>query len=133
MPRHERLFRFTDLGLAVTGRAEIRSFQHGRTRFLASRCGRSRSGAAALRPGTALDTADFYGEAGGYSSYYGQSRYLCYYLQEKDLLVRFYREFVANAKDDPTGFKTLKKVLGEPDMAAFQKKWEEYVGTLKFP
>jgi hypothetical protein len=82
---------------------------------------------------TALDTADFYGEAGGYSSYYGQSRYLCYYLQEKDLLVKFYREFVANAKDDPTGFKTLKKVLGEPDMVAFQKKWEEYVGTLKFP
>jgi hypothetical protein len=82
---------------------------------------------------TALNTADFYGEAGGYSSYYGQSRYLCYYLQEKELLVRFYREFVANAKDDPTGFKTLQKVLGEPDMVEFQKKWEAYVATLEFP
>ncbi len=82
---------------------------------------------------TALNTADFYGEAGGYSSYYGQSRYLCYYLQEKELLVRFYREFVANAKEDPTGFKTLQKVLGESDMAAFQKKWEAYVATLHFP
>src|SRR5215218_2618669 len=72
---------------------------------------------------TALNTADFYGEAGGYSSYYGHSRYLCYYLQERDLLVKFYREFVANAKTDPTGFKTLQKVLGESDMVAFQKRW----------
>jgi hypothetical protein len=82
---------------------------------------------------TALNTEDFYGEAGGYSSYYGQSRYLCYYLQEKGLLVKYYREFVANAKDDPGGFKTLKKVLGESDMVAFQKKWEEYVMSLAFP
>jgi hypothetical protein len=82
---------------------------------------------------TALNTEDFYGEAGGYSSYYGQSRYLCYYLQEKELLVRFYREFTANAKADPTGFKTLQKVLGESDMVAFQKKWEAYVETLRFP
>ena len=82
---------------------------------------------------TTLDTEDFYGEVGGYGSYYGQSRYLCYYLQEKELLVRFYREFVANAKDDPTGFKTLQKVLGEADMVAFQKKWEAWVGTLRFP
>jgi hypothetical protein len=40
---------------------------------------------------------------------------------------------VANAKDDPTGFKTLQKILGEPDMVAFQKKWEAYVATLQFP
>jgi hypothetical protein len=82
---------------------------------------------------TALNTADFYGEVGGYSSYYGQSRYLCYYLQEKELLVKFYREFVANAKADPTGLKTLQKILGESDMVAFQKKWEAYVATLQFP
>jgi hypothetical protein len=82
---------------------------------------------------TALNTADFYGEAGGYSSYYGQSRYLCYYLQEKDLLVKFYREFVANAKADPTGFKTLQRILGESDMVAFQKKWEAWVAALRFP
>jgi len=82
---------------------------------------------------TSLNTEDFYGEAGGYSSYYGQSRYLCYYLQEKGLLTKYYREFVANSKDDPTGYQTLKKVLGEPDMVAFQKKWEEFVSQLTFP
>ena len=82
---------------------------------------------------TALSTAEFYGNANGYSSYYGQSRYLCFYLQEKDLLVKFYREFVAHSKDDPTGFQTLKKVLSEPDMVAFQKKWEAFVAKLAFP
>ena len=82
---------------------------------------------------TALNTADFYGEAGGYSSYYGQSRYLCYYLQENGLLVKYYRDFLANRKEDPTGFQTLKKVLGERDMIAFTKKWEEFVGKLTFP
>ena len=82
---------------------------------------------------TALNAEEFYGNAGGYSSYYGQSRYLCFYLQEKNLLVKFYREFTAHAKEDPTGFQTLKKVLGETDMIAFQKRWQEYVMKLTFP
>jgi hypothetical protein len=64
---------------------------------------------------------------------YAQARYLCYYLQEQGLLVKFYREFVANHKVDPTGYKTLQRVLAEPDMAAFQKRWEDSVMKLKFP
>ena len=64
---------------------------------------------------------------------YAQARYLCYYLQEKGLLVKFYHEFVANSKADPTGYKTLQQVLGETDMAAFQKRWEAYVMKLTFP
>ena len=82
---------------------------------------------------TVLSTEDFYGNAGGYSSHYAQARYLCFYLQEKSLLVKFYREFTAHAKDDPTGFQTLKKVLGETDMIAFQKRWEETMMKLTFP
>lgn len=35
---------------------------------------------------------------------YVQARYLCYSLQEKGLLMRYYREFVAHHKDDPTGY-----------------------------
>ncbi len=58
---------------------------------------------------------------------YAQARYLCYYLQEKNLLVAFYREFVANQKEDPTGYRSLQKVLGESDMEDFQKRWEKYV------
>jgi hypothetical protein len=81
---------------------------------------------------TALNDADFYGHTEGYNAYYAQSRYLCYYLQEKELLVKFYREFLANANADPTGFQTLKKVLGEIDMVAFQTRWQEFVSKLTF-
>ena len=49
------------------------------------------------------------------------------------MLVKFYREFTANHKADPTGYKTLQRVLGETDMAAFQKNWEDYVMELTFP
>ncbi|MEI7823643.1 MAG: hypothetical protein WCK55_22265, partial [Verrucomicrobiota bacterium] len=51
----------------------------------------------------------------------------------KNLPVKFHREFTAHAKDDPTGFQTLKKVLGETDMIAFQKRWQETVMKLTFP
>jgi len=64
---------------------------------------------------------------------YAQARYLCYYLQENGLLVKFYHAYVAAQKEDPTGYKTLQKVLGEKDMAAFQKRWEAYVTKLTFP
>ena len=83
---------------------------------------------------TALSEDEFYGGQNnpGYSQYYGQSRYLCFYLQEKGLLTKFYREFVANAKQDPTGYETLRRVLGERDMEAFQKKWEKFILGLRF-
>ncbi|MET0645105.1 MAG: hypothetical protein ABW208_00705 [Pyrinomonadaceae bacterium] len=73
----------------------------------------------------AMDGGAFYGDAQGNN--YAQARYLCYYLQEHGLLTRFYRDFHAARAADPTGFDTLKKVLGETDMDAFQKKWERFV------
>jgi hypothetical protein len=78
---------------------------------------------------TAMNAPAFYNEDKGTN--YGQARYLCYYLQEKGLLIKFYREFLAAQKDDPTGFKTLQKVLGESDMDAFKTRWETYVLNLK--
>ena len=80
---------------------------------------------------TALNEDEFYHHDKGTN--YGQARYLCYYLQEKRLLVKFYREFSAHQKKDPTGFKSLKQVLGEEDMNAFQKQWEAFVLKLTFP
>jgi hypothetical protein len=74
---------------------------------------------------TALGADDFYNKDRGTN--YAQARYLCYYLQERGLLVRFYREFYANRTADPTGFDTLKKVLGVEDMDAFKKDWEKFV------
>ncbi len=63
---------------------------------------------------------------------YSQARYLCYYLQQKGLLARFYHEFVKNQETDPTGYKTLQEILGEKDMKAFKKKWEAFVLKLVF-
>jgi hypothetical protein len=80
---------------------------------------------------TSMDDATFYGEDRGTN--YAQARYLCYYLQEHGLLSRFYKDFVTNQKDDPTGMKTLAGVLGEKDMDAFKKRWEAYVLKLTFP
>lgn len=80
---------------------------------------------------TAMDTDAFYERDRGTN--YAQARYLCYYLQEKGLLVEFYHAFVAAQADDPTGYKTLQATLNETDMAAFQRKWEKYVLKLTFP
>ncbi len=63
---------------------------------------------------------------------YAQSRYLCYYLQEKGLLPAFYHSFVKHHKQDKTGYKTLKKILTTDDMDAFKKHWEDYVMDLRF-
>ena len=78
---------------------------------------------------TAMDTNAFYNEDKGVN--YAQARYLCYYLQEKGLLVKFYQEFQAQQKEDPTGFGNLQRVLKESDMDAFKKKWEKYVLALR--
>ncbi|MEO1272078.1 MAG: hypothetical protein AAFX99_28625, partial [Myxococcota bacterium] len=73
----------------------------------------------------------FYYEDPG--THYAQARYLCYYLQEKGLLQRYYRDFVANHTTDPTGYATLQQVLGEPDMEQFQRDWEAWILTLHYP
>lgn len=77
----------------------------------------------------AMDVGAFYNDGRGTN--YAQSRYLCYYLQERKLLVKFYREFVSRQKTDPTGFESLQKVLAESDMDAFKIKWESFVLGLK--
>jgi hypothetical protein len=56
-----------------------------------------------------------------------------YYLQQHNLLGKYYREFLANREKDPTGYETLKKVLGEEDMAAFKSRWEAETMKLHFP
>lgn len=79
----------------------------------------------------ATTDAEFYGDDRG--TCYAQARYLCYYLQEHDLLEKFYRQFHDHVARDPTGYQTLKSVLGREDMDAFQEQWESYVLRLHFP
>ena len=76
-----------------------------------------------------LDSRAFYHDDKGIN--YGQSRYLCYYLQQRGLLVRYYRDFVNQQKNDPTGYKTLMRVLTVRDMTAFQRSWEKFVLSLQ--
>ena len=80
-----------------------------------------------------LSTTDheFYREDSGTN--YAQARYLCHYLQEKDLLVKFYHAFHKGHRTDSSGYEILREILGEKDMRAFQKKWEAYVMRLSFP
>lgn len=79
---------------------------------------------------TSMTDTEFYREDTGTN--YAQARYLCYYLQEKGLLRKFYKDFVTNQKTDPTGYRTLQTILGERDMTAFQKRWESFVMKLIF-
>ena len=78
---------------------------------------------------TAMDSAAFYADGRGVN--YAQARYLCYYLQERGLLIKFYYQFHAQQATDPTGYKTLTSVLGNPNMEVFKKQWEKYVTDLR--
>jgi hypothetical protein len=64
---------------------------------------------------------------------YAQARYLCYYLEQHNLLREYFRRFRENCAEDPTGYETLKEVLGRDDMEAWQEEWQEYVMELTFP
>lgn len=77
---------------------------------------------------TALDAGGFYNEDKGTN--YGQARYLCYYLQQRGLLLEFYRKFHAHQKQDPTGYQSLRKILGVVNMNEFKQQWEKYVLSL---
>lgn len=89
-----------------------------------------RADVPSFRALTALSRDEFYGDKTGTN--YAQARYLMYYLQERGLLRDYYRAFRATAKDDPTGYELLGKILRERDMARFQRHWERYVLGLVF-
>src|SRR5690242_12249746 len=73
-------------------------------------------------------TEQFYGEDDR-GIHYATARYLCLYLQEKGLLIRFYNEFHATAKEDPTGAAALKAVTGKTP-AELEPAWREWVLAL---
>ena len=62
--------------------------------------------------------------------HYAMARYLCYWLQEKGLLIKFVAKAQANKAVDPTGWKALEEVLGvDPD--SLQNDWSKFVLGLK--
>jgi len=82
-----------------------------------------------IRGLAAMNTALFYGSNRGVN--YGMARYLLYRLQEEGLLRKYYRAFLKNRTEDPTGYRTLVKILDEDDMVAWQKAWERWVLDLR--
>lgn len=90
---------------------------------------------AALRAGRApsfralvhFDADTFYEDPVG--AHYAAARYLCYWLQEKGLLVQFVRRAQALKDQDPTGWRALTEVLGK-DPDAFRPEWERFVKGL---
>jgi hypothetical protein len=87
-----------------------------------------------LRDLVAMSTPEFYRR---YSIPYAESRYLCMYLQEQGLLVRFYKTFRAAAKEadpakrDATGAATLEAVTGKT-LEELQAAWLAWVATLRW-
>jgi hypothetical protein len=79
----------------------------------------------------AMTSDQFYGS--NVAMHYAQSRYLCYYLQEKGRLISFYKTFSSKVAQDPTGIRTLQEVLGNSDLSAIQKDWESFVLKLTYP
>ena len=66
---------------------------------------------------------------------YAQARYLCLYLQRRGLLPRFFHAFRKNQHRDPTGYRTLRAVLGlrgQSATKAFERRWRKWVMSLSF-
>ncbi len=77
---------------------------------------------------TSLSDAAFYRQPDGY----GQARCLCFDLQEQGLLRDYYRRFVADHEQDPTGYASLRAILGEPDMADWEVGWRRRTMARRF-
>jgi hypothetical protein len=63
---------------------------------------------------------------------YAHARYLLMYLQEKDLLRRYYTAFRGSAADDPHGLETLIKLIEPTELEQFDREWREWVLTLGY-
>lgn len=72
---------------------------------------------------------EFYGSKSSFN--YAQARYLCLYLQEKNLLKKFYKTFRDNYSSDETGKKFLEQVF-EKKIDEIDKDYVSWVKTLKY-
>lgn len=85
--------------------------------------------APSLKSVMRTSTNEFYGENRGVN--YATARYLCYYLQQKDLLVAYFTGFREGIKDDPAGIATLEKVLGQK-LDDFEPAFRKFVSELQY-
>ena len=81
-----------------------------------------------LRTLMETNTDEFYGDDRGV--HYAMGRYFCMYLQRQNLLERFYREFRATVRDNPSGILALERVTRMP-LADFEKEWRSWIRELR--
>jgi hypothetical protein len=75
-------------------------------------------------------TEQFYGEDDR-GVHYATARYLCLFLQERQWLIPFFKEFKATAKEDPTGAAAMKKITGMAP-AELEPSWRDWVLGLRY-
>ena len=75
-------------------------------------------------------TEQFYGEDDRGVNY-ATARYLCMYLQEKNLLIPFFQEFKKSAKQDATGALALERATGKKP-AELDPDWRAWVLSLRY-
>jgi hypothetical protein len=89
-----------------------------------------------------MTDAEFRGKSSG--DHYAEARYLCMFMQEKGLLVKFYKAFkeahkppaenvdpATAKKQDKTGFETFKSMFDQP-MDKLEAEFQAWVMKLKF-
>ena len=74
-----------------------------------------------------MTDAEFYNDRQGK---YAAARYLMLYLQEKDLLVKFYHAFRDRTPEDKTGVKFVEELLGRK-LEDFEPEWRKWALALK--
>jgi hypothetical protein len=65
------------------------------------------------------------------SLYYATARYLCFYLQERGLLLRFYRAFRGRVDSDGSGLATLQDTTTR-NLPSLRADWERFVADLRY-
>ncbi len=71
-----------------------------------------------------IGSDDFRGRQEGLN--YAQARYFCFYLQEQELLRKFYHAFRDNPQDDRLGLKTIKSMFPDQswgDLNLAHRRW----------
>lgn len=58
---------------------------------------------------------------------YAQSRYVCLYLQQRDMLPLYYRKLRANAATDPSGMQTLRDVFSVATLDDVDRHFRNWV------
>lgn len=81
-----------------------------------------------LREIARLDRDGYYG--GNSGIHYAMSRFLCLYLQERGVLVQYYRNFRDQFTRDRTGMRHIEELLGQP-LAEIEGEFRDWALSLK--